>query len=134
LFGVATPSDLIRDPSRTPLNIGRSIDLQGFKLAEIQPLAEGLVGKVSNPQAVLKEILAWTGGQPFLTQKLCQLIAASRTQHPDLLPEQAREQLRAETEANSANHCDLDYELPIVNQHLSATNAGDRKICSFLHH
>jgi hypothetical protein len=26
------------------------------------------------PQVVLQEILAWTAGQPFLTQKLCQLV------------------------------------------------------------
>ncbi len=30
--------------------------------------------KVSNPQRVLKEMLAWTNGQPFLTQKLCKPI------------------------------------------------------------
>ncbi|MBL1209342.1 hypothetical protein [Geminocystis sp. GBBB08] len=29
---------------------------------------------MDNPQATLKEILAWTGGQPFLTQKLCKLV------------------------------------------------------------
>ncbi len=29
---------------------------------------------MTNPQTLLTEILAWTGGQPFLTQKLCQLI------------------------------------------------------------
>ncbi|MBD2364249.1 AAA-like domain-containing protein [Anabaena minutissima FACHB-250] len=73
LLGVATPSDLIQDKSRTPFNIGRAITLDGFKLEEVQPLAQGLVGKVNNPQAVLQEILAWTGGQPFLTQKLCKI-------------------------------------------------------------
>ncbi len=36
---------------------------------------QGLVEKVSNPEAVLKEVLYWTGGQPFLTQKLCWLIS-----------------------------------------------------------
>jgi len=40
------------------------------------------VGKVSNPQAVLQEVLAWTGGQPFLTQKLCQLILTSSAPIP----------------------------------------------------
>jgi WD40 repeat protein len=78
LLGVTTPSDLIQDKSRTPFNIGRAIQLDGFELHESQPLAQGLVGKVDNPQAVLKEVLAWTGGQPFLTQKLCQLIVASK--------------------------------------------------------
>ncbi|HBB34631.1 MAG TPA: hypothetical protein DDZ80_18495 [Cyanobacteria bacterium UBA8803] len=75
LLGVATPSDLIRSPHySTPFNIGRAVELAGFQWHEIQPLAEGLQQVFSNPQAVLKEILQWTGGQPFLTQKLCQLI------------------------------------------------------------
>jgi len=73
LLGVTTPSDLIQDKKRTPFNVGRAIDLQGFQLQEVQPLAQGLEGKINNPQEVLKEILGWTGGQPFLTQKLCQL-------------------------------------------------------------
>ena len=74
LLGVATPSDLISDPTRTPFNIGRAIELHGFELHEAQPLAKGLEGKVDNPQEVLKEILEWTGGQPFLTQKICKLV------------------------------------------------------------
>lgn len=77
LFGVATPSDLIRDRNRTPFNIGKAIDLHGFKSQEVQPLVQGLANQVNNPQIVLKEILAWTGGQPFLTQKLCQLVRIS---------------------------------------------------------
>ncbi|NER35001.1 MAG: hypothetical protein F6J93_13430 [Oscillatoria sp. SIO1A7] len=73
LLGVGTPSDLIADPTRTPFNIGQAIDLYGFQLQEAQPLAKGLEGKVENPQKAIAEILAWTGGQPFLTQKLCQI-------------------------------------------------------------
>jgi hypothetical protein len=75
LLGVATPSDLIGSTNySTPFNIGLPIELAGFQLQEVQPLAQGLVGKASNPQAVLREVLAWTGGQPFLTQKLCKLV------------------------------------------------------------
>jgi AAA-like domain len=77
LIGVATPSDLIKDKKRTPFNIGRSIELNGFQLDEAKPLAQGLVGKISNPEAVLEEVLKWTNGQPFLTQKLCKLILVS---------------------------------------------------------
>ncbi|GAB4203432.1 MAG: hypothetical protein Fur006_57730 [Coleofasciculaceae cyanobacterium] len=73
IIGVSTPSDLIQDKRRTPFNIGRAIELTGFQLQEAQPLAIGLAQKVKQPQEVLKEILAWTGGQPFLTQKVCQL-------------------------------------------------------------
>ncbi|MCY6492848.1 tetratricopeptide repeat protein [Leptolyngbya sp. GGD] len=74
LLGVATPSDLIQDKSRTPFNIGRSIDLRGLQLHEVEPLAQGLQGKAEDAIAVLKSILDWTGGQPFLTQKICQFV------------------------------------------------------------
>ncbi|HAZ46193.1 MAG TPA: hypothetical protein DDW76_27095 [Cyanobacteria bacterium UBA11369] len=74
LLGVATPSDLIADKTQTPFNIGVAIALHGFQLHEVQPLTDGLTGKVSNPQEAIAQILDWTGGQPFLTQKLCQLM------------------------------------------------------------
>ena len=74
IFGVATPSDLIRDKKRTPFNIGKAIQLNGFTLDNIQPLAQGLEVPGINAQTVLHEILIWTGGQPFLTQKLCNLV------------------------------------------------------------
>ncbi|NER22892.1 MAG: hypothetical protein F6J96_19780 [Symploca sp. SIO1C2] len=77
IIGVATPSELIQDKSRTPFNIGRAINLTGFRLNEIQPLARGLASIAENPEALLQEILNWTGGQPFLTQKVCQLILKS---------------------------------------------------------
>jgi len=73
IFGVATPSDLIADKNRTPFNIGRAIDLRGFELHSAQLLVKGLETVVSNPDAVLKQILAWTCGQPFLTHKICYL-------------------------------------------------------------
>ncbi len=74
LFGVATPSELINNTQITPFNIGRAIQLEGFQEHEAQPLLQGLTEKVSNPQTLLKAILAWTSGQPFLTQKLCRSI------------------------------------------------------------
>jgi AAA-like domain len=74
LFGVATAAELITNIQITPFNIGQSIQLEGFKEHEAQPLLQGLAQKVSNPQTLLKAILAWTSGQPFLSQKLCRLI------------------------------------------------------------
>ncbi|MEG4218614.1 AAA-like domain-containing protein, partial [Microcoleus sp. Pol14C6] len=74
LIGVATPSDLISDRRRTPFNIGRAIELTGFKFEEAKPLAFGLETQAQNSQFLLKAVLYWTGGQPFLTQKICKLI------------------------------------------------------------
>ena len=73
LFGVATPRDLIENKKLTPFNIGRAIALKGFRLAEVEPLIMGLSKQFAYPRLIMEEILAWTGGQPFLTQKLCQL-------------------------------------------------------------
>ena len=79
LLGVATPSELIQDKKRTPFNIGKGIELTGFEFAEALPLINGLSGQTSNPEAVVKAILDWTGGQPFLTQKVCEFVRKSAT-------------------------------------------------------
>ncbi|MFB2838792.1 AAA-like domain-containing protein [Floridanema evergladense] len=75
LLGVATPNDLIDAKHQsTPFNIGRAIQLCGFTLADVEPLFKGFPGKIPAPKEVLKEVLDWTGGQPFLTQKVCRVI------------------------------------------------------------
>ena len=78
LLGVASPSTLIRDKNRTPFNLGQAISLEGFQLHEVEPLMAGLTQKYNHPEKIVKQVLHWTGGQPFLTQKLCNLIASSQ--------------------------------------------------------
>ncbi|MEO0518873.1 MAG: AAA-like domain-containing protein [Cyanobacteria bacterium P01_A01_bin.116] len=75
LFGVVTPSDLISDPARTPFNIGTALELKGFQVQEASSLAVGLAGFGYDSSELLQLILAWTDGQPFLTQKICQLVS-----------------------------------------------------------
>ncbi|MHC5755820.1 MAG: AAA-like domain-containing protein, partial [Nostoc sp.] len=83
LLGVASPTSLIQDKQRTPFNIGQAVSLKGFQQHEVEPLEKGLRGKFSNPQAIMQEILQWTGGQPFLTQKLCQyMVEESEQENP----------------------------------------------------
>ena len=82
VIGVATPSELVQDGGRSPFTIGRAIELTGFTLEEAQPLIAGFREKTINPQAVLQAILEWTAGQPFLTQKICQLISQSDGEIP----------------------------------------------------
>jgi hypothetical protein len=79
ILGVATVANFIRDSDRTPFNIGVAIPLLGFNLSEAGPLIEGLRNRVNEPSMVVEEILEWTGGQPFLTQKICKLIYDSRS-------------------------------------------------------
>ncbi|WP_157443099.1 AAA-like domain-containing protein [Colwellia piezophila] len=78
LFGVALPSDLMSDPQRSPFNIGRAIALQGFKFEKSLALATGLNVDHLDNKKLLAQVLAWSFGQPFLTQKICQLIADNK--------------------------------------------------------
>ncbi len=71
LLGVCAPSDLIQNKRRTPFNIGVAIELSGFTFEEARGLAAGLPGG----EATLREVLDWTGGQPFLTQRVCRIVA-----------------------------------------------------------
>ena len=80
LLGVAAPQELIRNKNQSPFELGKGINLEGFTLKTALPLISGLVEKVARPQQILAEILTWTGGQPFLTQKLCQLILERHNQ------------------------------------------------------
>jgi WD40 repeat protein len=78
LLGVTTPSELMKDKQRTPFNIGQAITLKGFEETNARiALLPGLVDCVPAPADTLAEIITWTGGQPFLTQKLCKLMGRS---------------------------------------------------------
>ena len=68
LLGVAHPNDLIKDVKRTPFNIGRRIHLTELKLEDARPvLGKGLIGI---KEKMLDRIFFWTGGHPYLTQKV----------------------------------------------------------------
>jgi hypothetical protein len=70
LLGVATPADLITDVQLSPFNIGRRIPLHDFTFAEAVRLAAGM----ENGNVVLRRVLYWTGGNPYMTQRLCQAV------------------------------------------------------------
>ena len=112
LFGVATPGDLISDTSRTPFNIGQGIELRGFQLAEATPLLSGLAPVMANPKIGLERILYWTGGQPFLTQKLCQLVVNRGTRRDvpveRLFPLERLEHLEEKIVDNLVHNCILE--------------------------
>ena len=73
LLGIAVPSHLIQQQGQIALN-GQIFRLGNLDLEQATPLMQGLMGKVCNPSEVLEAIFDWTGGQPFLTQNLCQVI------------------------------------------------------------
>jgi hypothetical protein len=76
LLGVATPSDLIQDTRTTPFNIGQRIDLTDFTEDEARVLLPGLNLPEDLAAQLVRRILYWTGGHPYLTQRLCQAVSA----------------------------------------------------------
>ncbi|MFY1829330.1 AAA-like domain-containing protein, partial [Myxococcus fulvus] len=74
LVGVASPGDLIQDEKRTPFNLGQRVELTDFTLEEAAPLAVGLGNTLEGGRRVLERVMAWTGGHPYLTQRLCQAL------------------------------------------------------------
>ena len=72
---MATPSDLIRDTRTTPFNIGRRIELNDFTTPRPRCSRAGCDDDEKTNAALLKRILYWTGGHPYLTQRLCQAVA-----------------------------------------------------------
>jgi GAF domain-containing protein len=88
LFGDTLAPDLFNPSGRKLLaHLGSGIPLGGFSLAATAPLWQGLRAHVSDPEAMMALILDWTGGQPFLTQKLCALIVQAPYGPPDADPE-----------------------------------------------
>ncbi|MBV9157124.1 MAG: AAA-like domain-containing protein [Acidobacteriaceae bacterium] len=76
LLGVASPSDLIKDVKRTPFNIGTRIPLTDFTDEESAPLLTGLAPSPDAAKQLLRQVLFWTAGHPYLTQKTCRAVAA----------------------------------------------------------
>jgi type II secretory pathway pseudopilin PulG len=128
LLGVATPTDLIRDTRMTPFNIGRRIELNDFTPEEAAPLARGLSGDEKLAQELLGRVLHWTGGHPYLTQRLCRALAealatpviepGSGPPIPPLLPNSRTVDLLAEKLYLSRQARDRDDNLIFVRERI----------------
>ena len=74
LLGVASPSELIRDPTRTPFNIGRAIHLEDFTREEAVAFLPALTALGRNAHEWLDAVFNWTDGHPYMTQRLCRSV------------------------------------------------------------
>ncbi len=89
LSGLAAPHEMIRNRQVTPYVIGRMIELHDFdgERDDLSALYRAVGMAAGNPRAgerLVREILRWTDGHPFLTMKLCSVIneiRAAETEH-----------------------------------------------------
>jgi len=108
LIGVATPGELVQDQTRTPFNIGSRVELNDFKREEIRSLVTALRLDAEDTVQAVDRILIWTGGQPYLTQQMCRLLADNgrnpkgleQLLKTNLLGEKARSEIHFQFVAN----------------------------------
>jgi WD40 repeat protein len=77
LLGTVLPEE--PDGSGRPrlYDVGRPIELSDFTFQEARPLCRELGLESGDAERALYRVFYWTGGQPYLTQKLCRAIARS---------------------------------------------------------
>lgn len=87
LIGTATPNFFIKD-QYTSFNIAKRIELSEIQWEEAKEpfLAAGLKTEFKkNAESILRRVFYWTNGQPYLTQRLCELLVGSRDENSKII-------------------------------------------------
>ena len=75
LLGTMTPWEILRDPKAPPFNAGVQIRLDDFTRDEARALLPGLA-PLGDAEAILDQVMDWTSGHPYLTQRVCAALVA----------------------------------------------------------
>jgi hypothetical protein len=75
LLGTMTPWEILRNPKAPPFNAGVQIRLEDFTKQEARALLPGLA-PLGDAEVILDEVLRWTSGHPYLTQRVCAALVA----------------------------------------------------------
>lgn len=75
LLGSALPAEQKGPKSLSLFDVGRRVDLRDFSFEEARPLCRELGLEPGDAERALYRIFYWTGGHPYLTQKLCRAVA-----------------------------------------------------------
>lgn len=79
LLGAAMPAGTAAKAARAATEIGVHLELPDFRFEEARLLAPGLRMPAGDAERALYRVIYWTGGHPYLTQKLCQAVARNAT-------------------------------------------------------
>ena len=105
LLGAAAPGDLVRDPGNSPFHAGHGVGLGDFTAQEAQVLLPGLGRTGKQVPDLLKRILYWTHGHPYLTQRLCQgVVEDQRVRSPGAVDRVAGKIFLARNARESEEH------------------------------
>lgn len=75
LLGTTLPGGAAAQAALSVADVCARIELPDFRFDEARPLAEGLELPPGDAERALYRVFYWTGGHPYLTQKLCQAVA-----------------------------------------------------------
>ena len=79
LVGTFHPRDLVEDDKISPFNIAQRIYLQDFEKSQISHFLSKFNWSEEQFSLISASVYYWTGGQPYLTQKLCTYLRPDST-------------------------------------------------------
>ncbi|MEJ2739084.1 MAG: AAA-like domain-containing protein, partial [Dehalococcoidia bacterium] len=84
MLGINVPAGFDADSEYSPFAVAQPVALHDFRLHQLDAFGPAL--GLARPQAneALERIHFWTGGQPYLTQKLARALARARMRDTDL--------------------------------------------------
>lgn len=106
LLGECDPLELADDPQASPFNVSQEIRLSDFTRQDLNVFATELNLSPADADLALDRVFYWTGGQPYLSQKLCRCIARERISGDitDEIDRLATHQLAGRAALNSEPH------------------------------
>lgn len=75
IFGECDPHNLVTDNQLSPFTVSTAVRLQDFARLDLNVFATELNLSPEQTDAALDRVFYWTGGHPYLSQKLCRAIA-----------------------------------------------------------
>ncbi|MBT8095918.1 MAG: AAA-like domain-containing protein [Woeseia sp.] len=75
LSGECDPESLVEEPSLSPFAIAHPVKLEDFSRPDLEIFATELHLSAADSRVALDRVWYWTGGQPYLVQKLCRAIS-----------------------------------------------------------
>ncbi len=85
LVGVTTPNDLIKERRTMPYKVGRTIELPDFDpdRDNLGSIYRSLCDDELKGEATAREVIRQTGGHPYLTLRVCELLATNPCTPPE---------------------------------------------------
>ena len=78
LLGECDPLSLLDEPELSPFNVTQPVSLDDFSRADLNLFATELNLPAEDSTAALDRIYFWTGGQPYLSQKLARSVSREK--------------------------------------------------------